>query len=723
MPGKTKAAKAATAKNNEDNLLLHDAMKLANAERRAQGLLAQDDDESQQPSRNRPRKQRFVTTVPAETNASSTSSTVAIEHDVVEPGGQATIEALVSTPTEAQSQQPARKRLRKQRAEPTVTNASSTSSTSSTVAIEHDVAEHGGQPTLELLAQFPVAVKSLNTEATSRINPSKVVVKLEGRPTDVIDLTETMNEPNRAKKHAFMRTTLLSDHYVVPTSSEHMLCGFHALCAKTGDPRSAHELKRATMDFMLSNPDVPLNDAGHTTASLAAMNGLDVPGYVSSLATMHGAEATTISAGCVMLHHSFAVYQRNSDCPEVLNLTLSNTVATGTGSLMLLFDAPPSNVAQHVPFAIGHFSGLERKSVPTLSANARRVLHQSAPSTPTKPRPASIPNTPPSAVHSASSTPTMTPSKTFGTDSVETSLTGSLLDLALPAIVQNLSSASKAFVATSARTRNPTTLEFTVKVTDVTDTALHFGLSYKDQDGREREEFLFIGEGLDSDGRFNDHTTGGDIAVVNPTTEWNLKGKTPTKISPNLEYVLRAAETSVIEKAFTTKVPVNTPIGKFLADLKNDTGNNKTMFEAALRGCIGFYPVGDMRSFLTSAIVTPTKRLIPPKGGKSTVDMHIPPAMLETNKVFTYAVATKKPFTPIATSHTLSTGEYVKHGLHETNCFTSIPGYCNGRPLLITAGLSAVTSVNKNTGKLYMKVRPVSTSLFYSPVEICLITR
>ena len=262
-----------------------------------------------------------------------------------------------------------------------------------------------------------------------------------------------------------------------------------------------------------------------------------------------------------------------------------------------------------------------------------------------------------------------------------------------------------------------------MKVTDVTDTALHFGLSYKDQDGREREAFLFIGEGLDSDGRFNDHTTGGDIAVVNPTTEWNLKGKTPTKISPNLEYVLRAAETSVIEKAFTTKVPVNTPIGKFLADLKNDTGNNKTMFEAALRGCIGFYPVGDMRSFLTSAIVTPTKRLIPPKGGKSTVDMHIPPAMLETNKVFTYAVATKKPFTPIATSHTLSTGEYVKHGLHETNCFTSIPGYCNGRPLLITAGLSAVTSVNKNTGKLYMKVRPVSTSLFYSPVEICLITR
>ena len=43
----------------------------------------------------------------------------------------------------------------------------------------------------------------------------------------------------------------------------------------------------------------------------------------------------------------------------------------------------------------------------------------------------------------------------------------------------------------------------------------------------------------------------------------------------------------------------------------------------------------------------------------------IPPAMLETNKVFTYAVATKKPFTPIATSHTLSSGQWVKHGLAE----------------------------------------------------------
>lgn len=708
MPRKTEAAKAATAKNHEENLLLHDAVKLAKAERRAQGLLAQNENESQQPTRTRLRKQRDVAIVAAETNASSTSSTVAIEHDVVEPGGQATIEALVSTPTEAQSHQPVRKRLRKQRAEPTVTNASSTSSTSSTVAIEHDV---------------PVRVKSLKTEPNSTNILSKVVIKLEGSPTDVIDLTETMNGPSHAQKHAFMRTTLLSDHHVVPTSSERMLCGFHALRAKTGDPRSADELKRATLDFMLSNPDVKLNDAGHTTAGLAAMNGLDVSGYVSSLATMHGAEATTISAGCVMFGHSFAVYQRNSECPEVLNLTLSNTLAMGTGSLMLLFDAPPSNVARHVPFGIGHFSGLERKSIPTLPANARQALHHSAPSTPTKLRPASIPHTPPSAVRSASSTPTMTPSKTFGNDSVETSLTGSLLDLSLPAIVQNLSPASKAFVAASAGTRNPATLEFSVKVTDVSDTAVHFGLSYMDQDGREREAFFLIGEALDSDGRFNDYTTGCDNAVVTPESEWKLKVKTPVQVSSNLEAVFRAAENSVIEKARTTTVPVNTPIGKFLTNLKNDTGNNKAMFEAALRGCTGFYPVGDMRPFSTSAIVTPTKRLIPPKGGKSTVDMHIPPTMLDRNPVFTYAVATKKPFTPIATSHTLSTGELLKHGLHETNCYTSIPGYCNGRPLLITAGLSAVASVNKNTGKLYMKVRPVSTSLFRSSVEICLITR
>ena len=244
-----------------------------------------------------------------------------------------------------------------------------------------------------------------------------------------------------------------------------------------------------------------------------------------------------------------------------------------------------------------------------------------------------------------------------------------------------------------------------------------------DQAGREREAFVLICEALDTDGRFNDHTTGCDDAVVTPESEWKLKAKTPVKISGNFEAVLRAAENSVIEKARTTTVPVNTPIGKFLTNLKNDTGNNKAMFEAALRGCNGFYPAGDMRSFSINAIVTPTKRLIPPKGGKSTVDMHIPPTMLDRNPVFTYAMATKKPFTPVATSHTLSTGELVKHGLHETNCYTSIPGYCNGRPLLITAGLSAVASVNKNTGKLYMKVRPVSTSLFYSPVEICLITR
>ena len=271
-------------------------------------------------------------------------------------------------------------------------------------------------------------------------------------------------------------------------------------------------------------------------------------------------------------------------------------------------------------------------------------------------------------------------------------------------------------MAASTRTRNPTALEFTVKVTEVSDTAVHFGLTYRDQDGREREAFHLIGEALVTDGRFNEHTTGCGNAVVTPDIEWKLKAKTPVRVSSNLETVFRAAEKSVIEKARTTTVPDNTPIGKFLTNLKNDTGNNKAMFEAALRGCIGFYSLGDMRPFTTSAIVTPTKRLIQPKGGKSTVDMHIPPTMLDRNPVFTYAVATKKPFTPIATSHTLSTGEVLKHGLHETNCYTSIPGYCNGRPLLITAGLSAVASVNKNTGKLYMKVSPVSTSLFRSSV-------
>jgi len=718
MPRKTTAAKAAAAKNNEENSLLQDAMRLAEAERRAQGLLAQNEDESQQPARTRLRKRRDVAIVAAETDASSTSSTVAIDHDVVEPGGHAMIEALVSTPTETQSQKPVRKRLRKQRAEPTVTNASSTSSTSSTVAIKHAVVELGEKETPESLAQFLVGVKSLETEPNSTDILSKVVINLEESLTDVIDLTETMNGTIHTQNPAFMRTMLLSDHIIIPTPSVNMNCGFYALRAKTGDPRTADELKRATLDFMLSNPHVKLNDAGHTTASLATMNGLDVSGYVSSLATMHGAEATTISAACVMLGRSFGVYQRNPECPEVLNLTLSNTLAVGTGSLMVLFDAPPSNVAQHVPFAIGHFSGLERKSNPTLPS-----LRDSAPSTPTKLHPASIPHTPPSAVRSASSTPTMTPSKTFGNDSVVTSLTGSLLHLSLPAIVQNLSPPSKAFVAASAATRNPATLEFTVKVTDVSDTAVHFGLSYMDQAGREREAFVLICEALDTDRRFNDHTTGCDDAVVTPESEWKLKAKTPVKISSNFEAVLRAAENSVIEKARTTTVPVNTPIGKFLANLKNDTGNNKAMFEAALRGCIGFYPVGDMRSFSTSAIVTPTKRLVPSKGGKSTVDMHIPPTMLDRNPVFTYAVATKKPFTPVATSHTLSTGELIKHGLHETNCYTSIPGYCNGRPLLITAGLSAVASVNKNTGKLYMKVRPVYTSPFRSPVEICLIAR
>ena len=88
--------------------------------------------------------------------------------------------------------------------------------------------------------------------------------------------------------------------------------------------------------------------------------------------------------------------------------------------------------------------------------------------------------------------------------------------------------------------------------------------------------------------------------------------------------------------------------------------------------------------------------------------MHIPPTMLALNPVFTYAVATKKSFTPVATSHTFSTGKWVKHGVTETDCFTAVPGYVDGRALLVTAGLSAVLSINKTTGKMYMKVRPGS---------------
>ena len=91
--------------------------------------------------------------------------------------------------------------------------------------------------------------------------------------------------------------------------------------------------------------------------------------------------------------------------------------------------------------------------------------------------------------------------------------------------------------------------------------------------------------------------------------------------------------------------------------------------------------------------------------------MHIPPAMLAMNPIFTYAVATKKSFTPVATSHTLSSGEWVKHGVTETACFTAVPGYVDGRALLVTAGLSAVLRINKTTGKMYMKVRPGSESV------------
>ena len=74
-------------------------------------------------------------------------------------------------------------------------------------------------------------------------------------------------------------------------------------------------------------------------------------------------------------------------------------------------------------------------------------------------------------------------------------------------------------------------------------------------------------------------------------------------------------------------------------------------------------------------------------------------------------LATKKSFTPVATSHTLSSGQWVKHGLADTACFTAVPGYVDGRSLLVTAGLSAVLSINKTTGKMYMKVRRGSESL------------
>ncbi len=85
-------------------------------------------------------------------------------------------------------------------------------------------------------------------------------------------------------------------------------------------------------------------------------------------------------------------------------------------------------------------------------------------------------------------------------------------------------------MAASAATRNPATLEFTVNVTDVSDTAVHFGLSYMDQAGREREALVLICEALDTDQRFNDHTTGCDDAAVTPESEWKLKAKTPVKI-------------------------------------------------------------------------------------------------------------------------------------------------------------------------------------------------
>ena len=97
-----------------------------------------------------------------------------------------------------------------------------------------------------------------------------------------------------------------------------------------------------------------------------------------------------------------------------------------------------------------------------------------------------------------------------------------------------------------------------------------------------------------------------------------------------------------------------------------------------MRGCTGFYPIGDMRPLLGGTVVTPTKRVIGTRGEQSSVDMHIPPMMRATNPIFTYAVATKKPFTPVATSHTLSTGEFVKRGLEETNCSPLFRGTATG---------------------------------------------
>jgi hypothetical protein len=240
---------------------------------------------------------------------------------------------------------------------------------------------------------------------------------------------------------------------------------------------------------------------------------------------------------------------------------------------------------------------------------------------------------------------------------------------------------------------------------------MNAGYTFICSHGQARNAFCFLGAAQTSDGRFNNFTTGSNDSAPTPTTEWMLKFKAPMVISDQLGKVFQTAEDSVIEKFRTTPVPPTTPLGKFLTDLKRDTGGDKVMFAAALRGCNGYYAIGDMRTTMNATVVTPTKRVIPPSGEPSTVDMHIPQPMLAMNPVFTYAAATKKPFTPVTTSHTSSTGKWVKHGVTETACFTAVPGYVDGRSLLVTAGLSAVLSINKTTGKMYMKVRRGSESL------------
>jgi hypothetical protein len=58
-----------------------------------------------------------------------------------------------------------------------------------------------------------------------------------------------------------------------------------------------------------------------------------------------------------------------------------------------------------------------------------------------------------------------------------------------------------------------------------------------------------------------------------------------------------------------------------------------------------------------------------------------------------------------------SAENFKAEALLEAGCLTTVPGYCDGGPLFVAAGLSAVLSINKTTGTLYMKVRPGSASL------------